>query len=46
MVVSYVENDNCVVVEKFEIDKDSVGELVGKKVGVLIGIVVYYGFLK
>lgn len=46
MVVFYVDNDNCVVCVDLEIDKDFVGELVGKKVVVFLGIVVYYGFLK
>lgn len=46
VAVSYSENDNCVVAEKLEIDKDSAGELAGKKVGVPIGTAAHYGFLK
>lgn len=46
VAVSYAENDNCVVAEILEIDKDSAGELAGKKVGVPIGTAAHYGFLK
>lgn len=46
VAVSYAENDNCVVAEALEIDKDSAGELAGKKVGVPIGTAAHYGFLK
>ena len=46
VAVSYAENDNCVVADKLEIDKDSAGELAGKKVGVPIGTAAHYGFLK
>ncbi|MEP3047130.1 MAG: ABC transporter substrate-binding protein [Roseibium sp.] len=46
VAVSYSENDNCVVAAKHEIDKDSAGELAGKKVGVPIGTAAHYGFLK
>ena len=45
VAVSYSENDNCVVAEALEIDKDSAGELAGKKVGVPIGTAAHYGFL-
>ena len=37
VAVSYSENDNCVVAEALEIDKDSAGELAGKKVAVPLG---------
>ena len=46
VAVSYADNDNCVVASKHEIDKDSAGELEGKKVGVPIGTAAHYGFLK
>lgn len=46
VAVSYSENDNCVVSEVLEIDKDSADELAGKKVGVPIGTAAHYGFLK
>lgn len=46
VAVSYSENDNCVVAELLEIDKDSAQELEGKKVGVPIGTAAHYGFLK
>ena len=46
VAVSYAENDNCVVAEALEIDKDSASELAGKKVGVPIGTAAHYGFLK
>ena len=46
VAVSYSENDNCVVAEALEIDKDSAKELEGKKVGVPIGTAAHYGFLK
>jgi taurine transport system substrate-binding protein len=45
VAVSYSDNDNCVVAERLEIDKDSAGELQGKKVGVPIGTAAHYGFL-
>lgn len=45
VAVSYSENDNCVVAERLEIDKDSAKELEGKKVGVPIGTAAHYGFL-
>ncbi|MEM1275108.1 MAG: ABC transporter substrate-binding protein [Pseudomonadota bacterium] len=46
VAVSYADNDNCVVQAELEIDKDSVKELEGKKVGVPIGTAAHYGFLK
>jgi taurine transport system substrate-binding protein len=46
VAVSYADNDNCVVAEALEIDKDSAGELAGKKVGVPLGTAAHYGFLK
>ena len=45
VAVSYSENDNCVVAERHEIDKESAKELEGKKVGVPIGTAAHYGFL-
>ncbi|MEM6824819.1 MAG: ABC transporter substrate-binding protein [Pseudomonadota bacterium] len=45
VAVSYSENDNCVVAEALEIDKESASELAGKKVGVPIGTAAHYGFL-
>lgn len=45
VAVSYSENDNCVVAEGLEIDKDSAGELAGKKVAVPLGTAAHYGFL-
>ncbi|CUH78030.1 ABC transporter substrate-binding protein [Tropicibacter naphthalenivorans] len=46
VAVSYSDNDNCVVKEDLEIDKDSAGELAGKKVAVPLGTAAHYGFLK
>jgi len=46
VAVSYSENDNCVVAEALEIDKDSAGELEGKKAAVPLGTAAHYGFLK
>lgn len=46
VAVSYAENDNCVVAEALEIDKDSAKELEGKKVAVPLGTAAHYGFLK
>lgn len=45
IAVSYSENDNCVVAEALEIDKDNAKELEGKQVGVPIGTAAHYGFL-
>ena len=46
VAVSYAENDNCVVAEALEIDKDSADELAGKKVAVPLGTAAHYGFLR
>ncbi|OAN96468.1 taurine ABC transporter substrate-binding protein, partial [Sulfitobacter geojensis] len=46
VAVSYSENDNCVVHADLEIDKDSAGELAGKKVAVPLGTAAHYGFLR
>ncbi|MBS0126057.1 ABC transporter substrate-binding protein [Thetidibacter halocola] len=46
VAVSYSDNDNCVVREALEIDKDSAAELAGKKVAVPLGTAAHYGFLK
>jgi taurine transport system substrate-binding protein len=46
VAVSYSENDNCVVATELEIDKDSAGELAGKKVAIPLGTASHYGFLK
>ncbi len=45
VAVSYSETDNCVVHANHEIDKDSAGELAGKKVAVPLGTAAHYGFL-
>ncbi|MFK7892516.1 MAG: ABC transporter substrate-binding protein [Granulosicoccus sp.] len=46
VAVSYSDNDNCVVRAELEIDKDSAGELAGKKAAVPLGTAAHYGFLK
>lgn len=46
VAVSYSDNDNCVVRTDLEIDKESAGELAGKKVAVPLGTAAHYGFLK
>ncbi len=46
VAVSYSDNDNCVVAAALEIDKDSAGELAGKKVAVPLGTAAHYGFLR
>ncbi|WP_353536092.1 ABC transporter substrate-binding protein [Cognatishimia sp. WU-CL00825] len=46
IAVSYSENDNCVVSEGLEIDKESAGELAGKKVAVPLGTAAHFGFLE
>ncbi|KHA53784.1 ABC transporter substrate-binding protein [Sulfitobacter geojensis] len=46
VAVSYSENDGCVVHADLEIDKDSAGELAGKKVAVPLGTAAHYGFLR
>ena len=45
VAVSYSDNDNCVVRADLEIDKNSAGELAGKKVAVPLGTAAHYGFL-
>lgn len=45
VAVSYSDNDNCVVASALEIDKDSAGELAGKKVAVPLGTAAHFGFL-
>lgn len=45
VAVSYSDNDNCVVASALEIDKNSAGELAGKKVAVPLGTAAHYGFL-
>ena len=45
VAVSYSDNDNCVVASALEIDKDSAGELAGKKVAVPLGTAAHYNFL-
>lgn len=46
VAVSYSDNDNCVVHADHEIDKDSAGELVGKKVALPQGTAAHFGFLR
>lgn len=46
VAVSYSENDNCVVAEALEIDKNSADELAGKKVAVPLGTAAHFGFLE
>jgi len=46
VAVSYSDNDNCVVHSDLEIDKESAGELAGKKVAVPLGTAAHYGFLR
>ncbi|WP_107974281.1 taurine ABC transporter substrate-binding protein [Allosediminivita pacifica] len=46
VAVSYSDNDNCVVQEILEIDKDSAAELEGKRVAVPLGTAAHYGFLE
>ena len=46
VAVSYSDNDNCVVAEALEIDKNNAKELKGKKVGVPIGTAAHFGFLE
>ncbi|PWJ20823.1 ABC transporter substrate-binding protein [Jannaschia seohaensis] len=45
VAVSYSDNDNCVVAEALEIDKDTTADLEGKRVAVPIGTAAHYGFL-
>ncbi|WP_050604696.1 ABC transporter substrate-binding protein [Ruegeria sp. 6PALISEP08] len=46
VAVTYSENDNCVVSEALEIDKENASELAGKKVAVPLGTAAHYGFLR
>ncbi|MGB3553057.1 MAG: ABC transporter substrate-binding protein [Jannaschia sp.] len=46
VAVSYSDNDNCVVRTELEIDKETAGELEGKKVAVPLGTAAHYGFLR
>ena len=46
VAVSYADNDNCIVRSDLEIDKNSTGELAGKKVAIPLGTAAHYGFLK
>ncbi len=46
VAVSYSDNDNCVVHADHEIDRESAGELAGKKVAVPLGTAAHYGFLR
>ena len=46
VAVSYADNDNCVVASGLEIDKDTAGDLAGKKVAVPLGTAAHYGFLR
>ncbi|WP_195821451.1 taurine ABC transporter substrate-binding protein [Roseobacter sp. MH60115] len=46
VAVSYSENDNCVVHADLEIEKETAGELAGKKVAVPLGTAAHYGFLR
>jgi taurine transport system substrate-binding protein len=46
VAVSYSDNDNCVIGTAMEVDKDSVKELIGKKVAVPLGTAAHYGFLR
>lgn len=46
VAVSYSENQGCVVSAALEIDKDSAGELAGKKVAVPLGTAAHYSFLR
>ena len=46
VAISYADNDNCVVAERLEIDKSSVKELEGKKVGLPQGTTAHFGFLR
>ncbi|WP_372800491.1 taurine ABC transporter substrate-binding protein [Paracoccus seriniphilus] len=46
IAASYSDNDNCVVASRLEIDKDSAGELAGKRVALPVGTIAHYGFLQ
>lgn len=46
VTVTYADSDNCVVATALEIDKDSAGELEGKRVAVPMGTAAHFGFLE
>ena len=46
VAVSYAENQGCAVHADLEIDKDSAGELAGKKVAVPLGTAAHYSFIR
>lgn len=46
VAVSYSSNQGCVVSAALEIDKDSAGELAGKKVALPLGTAAHYSFLR
>ncbi len=46
VAVSYAENQGCAVHKDLEIDKDSAGELAGKKVAVPLGTAAHYSFIR
>ncbi|MEM6385414.1 MAG: ABC transporter substrate-binding protein [Pseudomonadota bacterium] len=46
VAVSYADNQGCVVHSDLEIDKDSAGELAGKKVAVPLGTAAHYSFIR
>lgn len=46
VAVSYAENQGCAVHSDLEIDKDSAGELAGKKVAVPLGTAAHYSFIR
>ena len=46
VAVSYAENQGCVAHADLEVDKDSAGELAGKKVAVPLGTAAHYSFIR
>jgi taurine transport system substrate-binding protein len=46
VAASYANNENCVVASQLEIDKDSAGELAGKRVALPVGTGAQFTFLK
>lgn len=46
VAMTYAENENCVVREVLEIDKENAGELAGKKVAVPLGTAAHFSFIK
>ncbi|NGQ92826.1 ABC transporter substrate-binding protein [Rhodobacter sp. HX-7-19] len=46
VALTYAENENCVVREALEIDKDNAAELAGKKVAVPMGTPAHFSFIK